>query len=403
VANAPPSLAAFAIAAPGLEPIVAAELGRLGVTPSVEPGGVSWSGTLESVARANLWSRVATRIVVRVAEFRARTFGELERHARKLPWQDFVASGAPVRFRVTSRKSRLYHTDAIAQRLAAAAAERAGVILAEAAASDVSSAGTEDDGDVYEQGRDAGAQLFIIRVVRDSCTVSADSSGALLHRRGYRQAVAKAPLRETLAAAMLFGSEWPGSVPIIDPMCGSGTIPIEAALLARRIAPGIGRTFAFQRWPTSDPLVWERIVGEARERELPALGFPILGSDRDAGAVDAARANAERAGVGSDVQFDRRPISDIEPPIGETVPGARRSGWVVTNPPYGVRVAEAAAVSDLYAAFGNVLRARFGGWKLAMLSPGPRLEGQVGIRLEERFATSNGGIPVRLVTGAVAP
>jgi putative N6-adenine-specific DNA methylase len=395
VAGAPsPTVTAFAIAAPGLEPIVAAELGRLGVTATVEPGGVSWTGTLDSVARANLWLRTASRVLVRVAEFRARTFWELERHARKLPWERFIPPGTPIHFRVTSRRSRLYHSDAVEQRLADAYATRAGASLAKRPVQEDLAGGTPDEDDVYDDGDDGGAQLFVIRIVRDVCTVSADSSGALLHRRGYRQAVAKAPLRETIAAAMLLGSDWPATVPLIDPMCGSGTIAIEAALLARRIAPGLNRRFAFQGWPEWDAAEWARIVAEAREQELRAAPSLIQGSDRDAGAIQAARANAERAGVGSDLALDRRVLSSMEPPTDR--------GWVVTNPPYGVRVAEAGAVRDLYAALGNVLRARFGGWSLALLSPGESLERQIGLDLRERFATVNGGIPVRLVTAEVA-
>jgi putative N6-adenine-specific DNA methylase len=389
------SLSAFAIAAPGLEPIVAGELDRLGIVATIEPGGVSWTGTLESVTRANLWLRTATRVVVRVAQFRARTFHELERHARQLPWERFVASGAPVRFHATSRKSRLYHSEAVTQRLADAAVTRAGVAPAIDRPRGAAPAGTPVDDDGYEDDDDAPGQLFVVRMVRDVCTVSADSSGALLHRRGYRQAVAKAPIRETIAAAMLLGSEWPGTVPVIDPMCGSGTIAIEAALLARRIAPGVNRRFAFQRWPEFDEPAWAQMVADARDQELARAPTCVKGSDRDAGAIEAARANAERAGVAGDVELDRRPVSAIEPPSGR--------GWVVVNPPYGVRVAEAGAVRDLYAALGNVLRARFLGWRLALLSASESLERQVGVRLHERLSTLNGGIPVRLVTGEVVP
>jgi hypothetical protein len=195
------------------------------------------------------------------------------------------------------------------------------------------------------------------------------------------------------AAAMLLGSEWPGTVPLIDPLCGSGTIPIEGALIARRIAPGVNRRFAVQRWPDFDASIWERLLMEAREQEASRSPVPIRGSDRDAGAIEAALANAERAGVGADLELDRRPLSAIE------APGA--SGWMVTNPPYGVRVADPGAVRDLYAALGKVLRARFAGWRLALLSPGEALERQLGLSLRERFATLNGGIPVRLVTGQV--
>jgi putative N6-adenine-specific DNA methylase len=381
---------AFAIAAPGLEDIVAGELGRLGIPASSEPGGASWQGSLESVFRANLWLRTASRVIVRVGEFRARTFWELERHARKLPWQDFVRPGAAVRFRVTSRKSRLYHTDAIAQRFGAAAGDRAGAAIR---ANGVALAGTGDVGDGYDDDDETGSQRFVVRVVRDVCTVSADSSGALLHRRGYRQAVAKAPLRETLAAAMLIASDWSGTGPLIDPLCGSGTIPIEAALMARRIAPGLNRPFAFQRWPRFDPGAWDRMAREAREGELPRSPVPIRGSDRDGGAVAAAMGNADRAGVSPDVSIEQRSVSAIEP-----APGV---GWVMTNPPYGVRVAEAELVRDLYAALGNALRARFVGWRVGVLSPGEPLERQIGLDLHERFRTLNGGIPVRMVTGEV--
>jgi putative N6-adenine-specific DNA methylase len=372
---------------------VALELERLGISAAIEAGGVAWSGSMDSVARANLWLRTASRVLVRVGEFRARTFWELERHARKLPWERFAAPGTPVRFRVTSRKSRLYHTDAIAQRLAEAVAARAGTITTDSTRNGDPPAGTADDEDGYDDDCASG-QLFVVRVVRDICTVSADASGALLHKRGYRQAVAKAPLRETIAAAMLLGSEWPGSVPLIDPLCGSGTIPIEAALIARGVAPGLGREFALQKWPDFDASSWERMVADARQSQLNRVLAPILGSDRDAGAVESARANAVRAGVAGDIDLQVRPISAAEPASGR--------GWVVTNPPYGVRVGEAGAVRDLYAALGNVLRARFRGWTVALLSPAATLERQVGVALGERFATVNGGTPVRLMTGQVA-
>jgi putative N6-adenine-specific DNA methylase len=205
--------------------------------------------------------------------------------------------------------------------------------------------------------------------------------------------VAKAPLRETIAAAMVLGSGWPGTAPLVDPMCGSGTIPIEAALLARGMAPGLGRPFAFQRWPDFDATAWAAVVAAAAGRAIAKAPAVIRGSDRDAGAVEAARANAARAGVSADVDFDVRPLSAIEPP--------HESGWLVTNPPYGVRVSEARSLRDLYAAIGKVARAKCAGWTVAMLSPDEGLERQVGLSFVERFRTVNGGIRVRLVTGKV--
>jgi len=382
-------LSLFAVTAPGLEAACAAELRALGIAAAPEPGGVAWEGSLADLHRANLWLRTASRVVVRAAAFRARTFIELERHARKVPWERWAAPGRAVRLRVTSKKSRLYHEGAIAQRLLGFIEERVGGLGATSSAK-----GPEDEGD---DGGDA--QLVVVRVVRDAFTVSADSSGALLHLRGYRQAVAKAPLRETLAAAMLLGARWSGDAPVLDPMCGSGTLPIEAALIARRIAPGLAaadrapRAFAFTAWPGHDADAWSRAVDEARAAILPSSPVPVAGSDRDAGAVEAARANAERAGVGADVAFAVRPLSALEAPAGP--------GLLVCNPPYGVRVGESDALRNLYATLGRVARARCPGWTLALLGADRKLEGQVGIGFDEAFRTSNGGIPVRLLVGRV--
>jgi putative N6-adenine-specific DNA methylase len=366
-------LECFAAVAPGLEPLVAAELRALGELQSVavgetEPGGVTFRAGRAGLYAANLHLRVASRVLVRIGAFHASAFHELERHAARLPWREFVASGGPVAFRVTSRKSRLYHQDAIAQRLLAAA------------------------GGATTSERD-GAQEFIVRLFRNECTVSADASGELLHRRGYRLATAKAPLRETLAAAMLAGAGWDGSGPLVDPMCGSGTIPIEAALLARRVPPGMARQFAFMRWPGFDESAWKQLVRQARERMLPDAPVPILGSDRDAGAVAASAANAERAGVAGDIEWRCAAISAMVPPPGP--------GWIITNPPYGVRVGERRALRDLYAQLGNVARRCCPGWEVAFLAAHPELERQTGLEPAVRFTTENGGIRVRLVQGRV--
>jgi len=366
-------LECFAAAAPGLESLVAEELRALGELQSVvvgetEPGGVSFRAGRAGLYAANLHLRIASRVLVRIGAFHASAFHELERHAARLPWREFVASGRPVAFRVTSRKSRLYHQDAIAQRLLAAAG-----------------GATTSEGDA--------AQEFIVRLFRDECTVSADASGELLHRRGYRLAMAKAPLRETLAAAMLAGAGWDGSGPLVDPMCGSGTIPIEAALLARRVPPGMARRFAFMGWPGFDESAWEQLVQQARERMLPRAPVPILGSDRDAGAVAASAANAERAGVAGDIQWRRAAISAMAPPPGR--------GWIITNPPYGVRVGERRELRDLYAQLGNVARRCCPGWEVAFLAAHPELERQTGLEPAVRFTTENGGIRVRLVQGSV--
>ena len=346
---------------------------------------------METIAQANLWLRTASRVIVRVASFRAQAFHELERLARAVPWERFVAAGGTVRFRVTSKKSRLYHTDAIAQRFAEAIEHRLGKV------SVIDTAGTEEgDGEGEGDEITPRAQLFVIRVVHDQFTVSADSSGALLHRRGYRKAIAKAPLRETLAAAMLMASDWTGSVPLVDPLCGSGTIPIEAALLARRMAPGLRRTFAFLQWPDVDSALWARVRADAAGKALPRALVQIRGSDRDAGAIESARANAERAGVLGDIEFTVASLSTLDGTV-----NSERIGYVVTNPPYGVRVGQAAKLRDLYARFGQVLRINAPRWRLAILSANPRLDAELHLPLKERLKTQNGGIPVRLLTADV--
>ena len=360
----------------------------MGIRGSVQPGGVAWTGDLESLARANLWLRTASRVLVRVAEFRARTFFELERHARKVPWERFVSAGVPVGLRVTCRKSRLYHSDAVAQRIAEAIDRALG---GAAPTPTVQNRGDdESEVEVHEGGRE---QLFVVRVLHDVCTVSADSSGAGLHRRGYRLELAKAPLRETLAAAVLLGSGWRGETPLTDPMCGSGTIVIEGALIARRIAPGARRRFSFLDWSEADAAVWSRLVAQAREQQIERSPVRITGSDRDQGGIAAANANAARAGVEGDIELATRAISALEP-----VPPP---GVVATNPPYGVRIGEADRLRNLYAQLGNVLRRSRAGWTLAMLSAQPRLDAQLGFPLEERLHTRNGGIAVRLVVGEV--
>lgn len=380
----PNRLAAFAVTAPGLEPLCAAELARLGIDAKAVDGGVAWTGDLQSVMRANLWLRTASRVLVRVAEFKAKAFFELELNAKKIPFKRFVPPGGTAEFRVTARKSKLYHTGAIAQRLGDALIKS--VKGAKVAAS---SKATDDD----EEANATSAQLFVVRFAHDAATISVDTSGDLLHRRGYRQALAKAPLRETLAAATLLGAGWDGTTPLTDPMCGSGTIPIEAAMIARRIAPGRDRRFAFMNWPEFDASTWKRLLDEAKAGELAKAPVAIQGFDRDEGGIKAARANAERAGVTNDIEFGAQPISAL--------PSNGEPGLVALNPPYGVRVGESEKLRNLYAQLGNVLRTRRPNARLALLSADKKLEQQLQLELHESFRTSNGGIPVHLVVADV--
>jgi putative N6-adenine-specific DNA methylase len=377
---AAPPLDALIVTAPGLEALARRELQSLGIAvTSEEPGAVGVTVSPRDLMRANLHLRTASRVLVRVAHFKALSFADVEKHGNRVRWDTIVTPGRRVRFRVTCRKSRLYHSGAVAQRLMDALTLRVPGVV-EAAAKD-------DD----EEG--SAEQLFIVRLFRDQLVLSADASGELLHRRGYRQAVAKAPLRETLAAAMLLGADWDGTTPLVDPMCGSGTIAIEAAMIARRLAPGRARSFAFQLWPGHDAATWRRVQVEAASAERPSAGVPLVASDRDAGAVRAAHANAERAGVAADVTIAEQSLSALHAPLG--------TGLIVVNPPYGVRVGDKAPLRNLFAQLGNVARSQAPGWRVAMLSADRDLERQVHLPFTEQWKSTNGGIPIRLVTAEV--
>ena len=380
----------YVVVAPGLEEIVSAEMRGIGLKPlASEPGGVSFQGTDAQLFVANLHLRSASRVIARVTEFRATAFHELETRCGGVPWEEFLEKGSAIRLRVTCHKSRLYHSDAVAQRVSGAIAKHVrGVTAARSARAN------DDAKDVDEEGKEPSplnpAQLFIVRFNRDICTISADSSGDLLHRRGYRKATAKAPLRETLAAASLLALHWDGSQPLLDPMCGAGTIAIEAALIARRIAPGIHRAFACERWPGVNTSAFRAAREAAREHERPAAPAPIVASDRDAGAIAAGRANAERAGVASDIVFSERALSALETPPGP--------GLLLTNPPYGARVGESKDLRNLYAQVGNVARAQLDGWTVALLSADRALDSQAKLPFEEVLKFRNGGIAVRLLS-----
>lgn len=401
-------LSFFAVTTPGLEPFTHRELLSLGLLqdpvailpvpqseiPSspgrdlsslpgdgegqadFEIGGVPFRGDLAALYRANLHLRTASRVLVRLgSHFRATTQPQLHQRLAHLPWERFLSPGQPVRLRVTCHRSKLYNSEVVARTTLSALTERMGT-------PSLQWKGDQED----SQGA-----LVVVRLTDDRCTVSLDSSGTLLHKRGYRQAVAKAPLRETLAAGVIMASGWDGISPFMDPFCGSGTLPIEACLMALGIPPGKERRFAFMDWPGFDESLWNSLRSAP---STPRQDFgPILASDRDAGAVKMAMANAERAGVVEHIRFACQAVSYLAPPDG--------TGWVVCNPPYGLRVGQGRDLRNLYAQFGNVLRDRCRGWNLAVVSTEPALLGQMQIKLDTSIVLFNGGLRVRLGRGVV--
>jgi putative N6-adenine-specific DNA methylase len=352
-----------------------------------EAGGVEFRGDLRALYHANLHLRTASRILVRLGAFHVTAFAELRKKTSQLEWEKFTAPGQPLALRVTCHKSRLYHSDAVAERMAGAIEDRLGYPIHY----------VKGHADSEEA---ADSQLIVARLMHDHCAVSVDSSGALLHQRGYRLATGKAPLRETLAAGLLLASGWDKHTPVLDPFCGAGTIAIEAALLARNLAPGRARRFAFMNWPNYSAALWKSLLAEAEAQGHDACP-PILASDRDAGAIEAARANAERAGVAANIEFTRRAVSAIEPPPFDFAQG--QAGWVITNPPYGVRVREKDDVRNVYARFGQVLRAKCPGWQVGMLIADAPLQASVNLPFDEGRSVwlMNGGLRVKLARARV--
>ena len=362
-------LGLFAQVQPGLEEILADELRALGFA-SVEavPGGATFAGGWDEAMRANLTSRGAGRVLVRIAAFRAPHLAQLDRRARKVDWS-CLAPGVAVRVEASCRKSRIYHDGAAAQRVAEAL-QAAGIPVSEDA-----------------------ALLVSARIDDDLCTISVDTSGAPLHKRGHKADVGKAPMRETMAALFLRACGYDGTEPVLDPMCGSGTFVIEAAEIARGLAPGRDRAFAFTQLAAFEADRWDAArAGLATAAHVP---FTFTGSDRDAGAFARARDNAERAGVGDICTFEKRAVSEIQPPDGPP-------GLVIVNPPYGGRIGARKArkgqsLHPLYAALGTALRERFEGWRVGLITTDPGLVKAAGLPWRNPGPwVAHGGLKVRL-------
>lgn len=355
------------VALPGLEDVLAEEVREAGFDrPRIEPGGVHISGGWPDVWRANLTLRGASRVLVRLGSFRALHLAQLDKRARKFPWAETLRPDMPVKVEATCRKSRIYHAGAAKQRIERAIREELGAEV-----------------------RDDANLRIVARIEDDLCTISVDSSGAPLHQRGHKQAVGKAPLRETMAALFLRQAGYTGAEPVVDPMCGSGTFPIEAAEIAAGLLPGQSRSFAFETFAGFDPTAWEAM----RQQEPRPTGLIFSGSDRDAGAVRMATDNAARAGVSDLTDFRQCAISDAEPP-------ERPPGLVMTNPPYGGRIGNRKLLYGLYAALGETLRVRFPSWRVGIVTSEPGLAKATGLNLKPAGSpVPHGGLKVSLWLG----
>ncbi|WP_170605665.1 THUMP domain-containing class I SAM-dependent RNA methyltransferase [Ruegeria arenilitoris] len=326
----------FLVATPGLETPLCAEAIQLGFTEAqAVAGGVLCRGDWSEVWRANLVLRGANKVLVRLGGFPAVHLAQLDKRARKFPWFNVLRPDVPVKVEAISRKSRIYHAGAARQRVERAITESLGAPIS------------------------TNAKLrVLLRIEKDICTFSVDSSGEPLHKRGHKVAVAKAPMRETMAAMFLRECSFDRSEPVLDPMCGSGTFVIEAAEIALGLLPGRTRHFAFEELATFDRARWQKMRSTTQEYKS---GLTFFGSDRNAGAVESAKANAERAGVNEVTQFLQKSLSDIKAPPGPC-------GLIIVNPPYGGRIGDDKRLRSLYGSLGKVLIARFSGWRVGLVT-----------------------------------
>ncbi|WP_415131415.1 THUMP domain-containing class I SAM-dependent RNA methyltransferase [Paracoccus sp. (in: a-proteobacteria)] len=358
----------FLVATPGLEEPLLAEARALGFPAQPQPGGVAFTGGWPEIWRANLAIRGATRVLARIGAFRAMHPAQLDKRARRFPWADWLRPDTPLRIEATSRKSRIYHAGAITQRIEAAIRDTLGAPIAE----------------------DAPVTLKV-RIEDDLCTISLDTSGESLHKRGHKQAVGKAPLRETMAALFLRQCGFIGDEPVLDPMCGSGTFPIEAAEIAANLAPGRLRGFAFEHLPSFDSAAWSALRAPAQRSPIPhGPKFRFYGRDRDPGAIRMSHENAARAGVADWTDFQTCSFAELTRPEGPP-------GLVMINPPYGARIGNKGPLFGLHAAMGEVLRTRFQGWRVGLITTEQQLARATGLPwLEPGPYVAHGGLKVRL-------
>ncbi len=382
-------LTLFATAPKGVASLLVEELTGLGATDAREqPAGVIFRGSLETAYRACLWSRCASRILLQLGRFPAASPEQLYQGIREIDWSEHLAPDGSLAVDFNTSRSAITHShygalkvkDAIVDQFRERAGVRPGV-------------------DTRHPDLRINVHLH-----RDEAVVSLDLSGDSLHRRGYRKQPVEAPLKENLAAALLIRAGWPEVAErggaLLDPMCGSGTLPIEAALMAADAAPGLQRErFGFTGWKRHDSALWERLLNEARERRESGMKrLPrIVGYDTERSAVRAAIANVEAAGLHGLIHIERGDLSALQPPE------SAEPGLVIVNPPYGERLGEVEALTELYGSLADRLKQGFVGWQAAVFTGNPELTRRMGLRARKQYAFYNGAIPCKLLCFELQP
>ncbi len=364
----------FATVAKGLEEVLAAELRGLGIEPErVDSGGVLFQGDLAACYRANLWLRTANRVLMQLAEFPCAGQDELYAGVREVPWQQILTPEMTIAVDATVRDSALTHSHYVALKTKDAIVD------------------TIRDHTGRRPSVDAKSPSLRVNVhlARNLCTLSLDTSGDPLDRRGYRLDRTSAPLRETLAAGLVLLTGWDGNAPLVDPMCGSGTILIEGAMVAARLAPGLLRErFGFMGWREFDEPLWKRMVAEARQAVRRPEAPLIFGSDRSWDALRTSEKNLARSGVEELVQVRRAEVGEVEPPAA--------SGVILVNPPYGERLGQEEDLAALYKRLGDIFKQRWKGYTAFLFTADRELAKRVGLRPSRRLVLWNGPLECRL-------
>lgn len=361
----------FATVARGLEAMAAQELERLGaeeVCPDFT--GVYFAGDRALLYRVNLWARTIFRVLVPIAEFRCDRAEMLYREVQKIAWDEYLDPSNTFAVDCTGGNEKLNHTHYTALQVKNAIADQQRLQFNQRSNIDTSSPDL----------------LINIHIRENRAILSLDSSGGSLHRRGYRPAMGIAPLKETLAAALLEMAEWTPDLPFLDPMCGSGTLPLEASLKALNIAPGLYREkFGFMSWRDFDETLWDRLWAEAESSELSELKAIIAGSDNDPEMLSQSRTNAQRCGLADKIRFNLTDLSELEAPADR--------GVLICNPPYGERLGDSSELGSLYQLLGDVFKQRFKGWTAFILTGNKELAKRVGLRTSRRIPVYNGSLP----------
>lgn len=367
----------LAVTTPGFEYITAKEL--TGINADVKnriSGGVEFSGGLDLVYSANLRLRTANRVLMRIGSFTSRSYPELYNKAKRISWELYVGFNNEVSFSVSSHNSRLHHSENISDAVYDAIKEEMGKLGLE-----------------VKKSRESPLRFFL-RLSDDICTISIDTSGELLYKRGYRREVGHAPIRETTAAALLIESQWEKYPLLVDPLCGSATFMMEAALMAYNRAPGICRDFAFSTWPCFSESKWERLKREARQEERKNHKLQLFASDISSEAIRASEENLKNLVLEGAVKLSRQDCLSFKPE-------SEKKGLIISNLPYGKRVGAGVEIREFYRMFGVHLRSHFSGWNYGLVVADAEFEKIAGLERKKEIRFVNGGLKVRFVQGRV--